>query len=278
MELNNNEIKEVEIKEKNKADTSFWNKINSFYKNNKMKVLYGTLCVLIAILFITVFVTGAYKNTDLSDDNEKVITGNVETKGEDTSANEEVLQPESNDSEIFLLIKNYYNSKQNANMEELGKYVDNLENINQELFIKESRYIEEYQNIKCYIAGDEDENNKIILVDVDYKFFGIDTPAPCNVWIYIVKGEDNKFYVHNMEVNNEINVYINSLIKKPEVASILNNTEERFNIACENDSELKHIWELVSKSDSEDNSETSVTETKSAETTTKKETATTAKK
>lgn len=278
MKLNNNEIKEVEIKEKNKADTSFWNKIISFYKNNNMKVLYGTLCVLIAILVITAFVTGAYKNTDIPDNNEEVTTGNIETAGEDTSAKEEVLQPESEDSEIFMLIKNYYNSKQNANMEELGKYVDNLENINQELLIKESRYIEEYQNIKCYVAGNEDEKSKIILVDVDYKFFGIDTPAPCNVWIYIVKGEDNKFYVHNMEVNNEINVYINNLIKKPAVAGILNNTEERFNISCENDSELKHIWELVSKNDSQDNLETSASETKAAETTTKKETATTAKK
>lgn len=239
----------------------------------KMKLLFGALTVLIIILIIAIVLTNSDDNSDLESAEESTTLAS-----EEISSNEETtevtIEPETEDSDIHSLIVGYIDAAYiKADMEAVALVVDDTTNINVEKYNSRKKYIESYENIKCYKFDSAIENAYIVFVTYDTKLYNIETLAP-SAETFIVKssGNDKKLVIHNLTVSEELDSYIAGASKFAYTSEIRTDIENRLKEALANDTELKKVYDLMlttgSKATEEGTSSTNTSDDVSTEQTT----------
>ncbi len=241
----------------------------------KMKLLFGLLTVLVIILIIAIVVTNSDNDGDLE------TTGqNTTITSEEVSSHEETtevtIEPEAEDSDIHSLIVGYIDAAYiKADMEAVALVVDDTTNINVEKYNSRKKYIESYENIKCYKFDSAIENAYIVFVTYDTKLYNIETLAPsAETFIVKLSGDDKKMVIHNLTVSEELDSYIAGASKFAYTSEIRTDIEKRLNEALASDTELKKVYDLMlttgSKATEEATSSTSTSDDAATEQTTTK--------
>ena len=116
----------------------------------RMKLLFGALGVLVAVLVVAIIVTNPGGDKEKATDSSATDTTNVEIASNEETT-DVIMQPEAEDSGIHTLITSYIDAAYiKADMEAVALVVDDTTNINVEKYNSRKKYIESYENIKCY--------------------------------------------------------------------------------------------------------------------------------
>lgn len=231
---------------------ALWNKWLGLYHKNTMQILFGTLTGLIVLLVIAIAATYPYGQGNEAPSIEKESTTEQE---ETTTASEEPnkeaeepeILPETEDSAIHNLVTGYIDAAYiKADMEAVALVVDDTTNINVDSYKSRQKYIELYENIKCYKLESAIENAYIVFVTYDAKLYNIDTLIPAaETFIVKFNQTEGKFFIHNMTEAEKLDGYIAKGSQFEIINKMSADVLARLEQALKSDSELKEVYELM---------------------------------
>ena len=121
---------------------------------------------------------------------------------------------------------------------------------------KESRNIQEYQNIKCYYKEGLLDGTYLVYVYNEVLFNNIETAAPSMVRYYVCTNEDGKLYINNGKADGEIGAWIDEVESSDFVQKLFKDVNESLVKAGEADENLQTILDNLSGKTEETESET----------------------
>lgn len=243
-------------KEKESSKSSCIDKILKFVNGNTRYAIWGSV---VAVLFIALIIALA------------VDAGNKGSgsKSEVKKKQENALNTNS-DKEIETLVNDYFSAIVSCDVNKLSEIMDSTGNISEDNLKKESEYIEEYKNIKCYTKKGINSGEYVVYVYYENKILNINTLAPGAVILYVKKDEEKGIYrIHNGINDTEISNYIAKLSEDEDVIKFNKDVDSKFKEACENDADLKAFYDALisaSQDKQEDSSENTQQETQPQET------------
>lgn len=221
------------------------NSVIKFYRDNKLKCLWSALGVLVVILIIALIVTNIGGSEDSKDtevtENE---TGNKEEEVT-TGGNESSFIAEPVDSVYNKVIEAFLkNSYVSWNEEELKKVCDSIAYFNADGYKFLNKYIEDIEDVYCYVGDYLDDGKELIYVTYNIKFQNIETTLPTMEAFLLVKAEEN-YMIHNFELAEELDVYTNPVKDNQNYIDLRSGIEEQCSQALANDADLKKIYDAL---------------------------------
>lgn len=148
------------------------------------------------------------------------------------------------DSEIKKLLDRYYSAKINSDVKTIQSLLTDPTQVgSKESLKKDIMFIEEYRNIKCYMKKSFKENEYVVFVYNDIKFFNIKTPAPAIDEFYIVKDQTGKYKIFSGEFDVQTKEYYHNRLQDEDVAKLINQTNDKGEKARKKDKNLKAFWD-----------------------------------
>lgn len=255
------EAKEKIVKEKNAKSgktSSFidklkelWNKWLDMYHKNTMQILFGTLTCLVVMLVVAIVATYPYETDEIKPSEVEKTTAEEETttapEEETTKKEEATIIPETEDSAIHNLVEGYIDAAYiKADMEAVAVVVDDTTNINVDAYKSRQKYIELYENIKCYKLESAIDNAYIVFVTYDAKLYNIDTLIPAaETFIAKYDVEKGKFFIHNMTEAEKLDGYIAKGSQFEIINKMSAEVVSRLEQAIASDPELKEVYDLM---------------------------------
>lgn len=224
----------------------------------------SVICV--SVMMFMFILTGCSSSPDV-DDETSIIPIENET---DAPLDAAIELTEDTDSGINTLFTTYFADLAKGDVDALGKIMVNAPDKN--TVAKESEYIEDYQNIKCYSKEGLLDNTYVVYVYYEVKFKNIDTLAPSMIREYVCTNEDGALYINNGTVDGEIASWLEDVQNSDSAQKLVKGVNDSLTKAAESDQKL---YDLIAKlNEGAGTVETAANES-SAQETTAKETETT---
>ena len=225
-----------------------WEKWLAIYNKHTMEILYGTLGALAVILLITIIVLPKDTAKDIS--KEPATSGQkLSQEATEESTEKQItvadLKVESEDSEIHKLVAAFIDAERiKLDIESAKTYLDDATNYSLDKYKEPKRYIEAYQNIKCYKFDYISEDMYYVYVSYDIKFINIATPA-ASAEPFVVKYDktQKKYFIHNIVEGETGDLLI--AWNAPEIKVLNEDVMNRYNEALAKDEDLKNFFEIM---------------------------------
>lgn len=219
-----------------------WKSFFRFLRENRMvTVMLGVIAVVIIAAAIVIGIiagrststtsTGAAQEADESVPAESAVT----QESQETAA---VPLEEDAYPEVNALISEYYQAVTDQDTEKIRTLVDSIDEENLIYLQKMSNYIESYNELKCYTKKGPAENSFVVYASYEVKFKDMDTMVP-GVSPYLVYArEDGSYYIHEGEVDENVNLYLEEISAQDDVVDLMNRVQVAFNDAVQENKEL----------------------------------------
>lgn len=234
-------------------------KNNSGFNINTLKSLcvkykkYLSAGVMLAVLAVVlVSLNGASeKKPENADTQQEEDAG--DTAGQDYTLPDEEFEVDAHE-EVTSLIASYYDNfakGDTASLEKTAYPISDTEKSYIEMF---SKYVEKYDNIKCYTKSGIDGDDYLVSVSLDMKFKNVDTPAPGLDFFYVRKDDAGAYYIDNAysQFNQsnqenatelEINTLITEFEQDDDVIELQEKMQKEYEKAVASDDKLKEMVE-----------------------------------
>lgn len=242
----NNEAKRRELKKP---------KFILYYENNKLKVLWSTLGVLIIVLLVSLIVTNIGKSHDDKEGSDKIKNfveeHTTEAATDETTENnpvdENAFIAEPADSPYNKVCESFLkNTYVQWNDETLSQICDNTQNLAKENYTYLNKYIEDIQDINCYVGYETEDGKILVFVTYNMKFTNISTSAPAMEAVVLVKAQEGEGYlIHNFEVGDEMDLYTSNVQNNQNYLDLCSNINTQLSVALENDADLKKVYDVL---------------------------------
>lgn len=196
------------------------------------------MTVMMFMFILTGCSSSADKNKD-ADNESGIIPIENETNG---SADAAIELTEDTDPGINELFTTYFADLAKGDVEALAKIMVNAPDKN--TVAKESEYIEDYQNIKCYSKEGLLDNTYIVYVYYEVKFKNIDTLAPSMIREYVCTNEDGTLYINNGTVDGEVATWLEEVQASDSARKLVDQVNGSLTKAAESDQKL---YDLIAK-------------------------------
>ena len=219
-----------------------WKSFFRFLRENRMvTVMLGVIAVVIIAAAIVIGIiagrststtsTGAAQEADESVPAESAVT----QESQETAA---VPLEEDAYPEVNALISEYYQAVTDQDTEKIRTLVDSIDEENLIYLQKMGNYIESYNELKCYTKKGPAENSFVVYASYEVKFKDMDTMVP-GVSPYLVYArEDGSYYIHEGEVDENVNLYLEEISAQDDVVDLMNRVQVAFNDAVQENEEL----------------------------------------
>lgn len=245
--------KEKKVKaEKGKLKKS---KFVLYYENNKLKVLWCTLGVLIVILLVALIVTNISKNDDDKGKSKETKVAVEEQTTEDITGETEGTDPvdgnafmaEPADSPYIKVCESFLkNTYVEWNDEALSQICDNTQNLSKDNYTYLNKYIENIENVNCYVGYETEDGKVLVFVTYNMKFANISTGAPAMEAVVLVKAQEGDGYlIHNFEVGDEMDLYTSNVQNNQNYLDLCSNINTQLDVALESDADLKKVYDVL---------------------------------
>lgn len=222
-----------------------------FYEKNKLKVLWSTLGVLIIVLLAALIVTNIGKSddnkgkqTEVKNDPEETVTEEPTTEPETV---ENVFAEEPADSPYIQVCTTFLKSTYvEWNDETLAQICDNTQNLSKDNYTYLNKYIEDIENVNCYVGYETEDGKILIFVTYNMKFANISTSAPAMEAVVLVKEQNGDGYlIHNFEVGDEMDLYTSNIQNNQNYLDLCSRINEQLDVALESDADLKKVYDAL---------------------------------
>lgn len=225
---------------KNKA-MDFIKKAVEFIKKYWIYFSAGAAVVVLAIVILVARSCGGNDKADLAEETLGSVIAVESDETESATAVGNELQVDMY-PQINNLIKEYFSARLACDSEALSKIVSDMSAVSVEKLQRESEYIEDYQNIKCYTKLGLLENTYIVYVYFEYKFYNIDTTAPAMIRMYVCTNEAGNVYICNESVDGEVASYMEEINGGEDITALFAETDDKLKKAIESDENLMGFY------------------------------------
>ncbi|MBR2950819.1 MAG: SH3 domain-containing protein [Lachnospiraceae bacterium] len=170
----------------------------------------------------------------------------TETVVEETAAGQEEengLVPLELDAypEVNDLMKRYYAAVTAGDREQI-KSMSDVEDESALLYLElRSVFIEAYNDLQCYTKVGPAENSYVVYVAYNVKFNGIERQVPGVSPFLIYTRQDGSLYIHEGEVSDEVNDYLEQISVQDDVVDLMNRVQVEFNETILNDEGMNNF-------------------------------------
>lgn len=234
-------------------------KILLYYESHKLKVLWCTLGVLVVALLAALITTNISKSSGSKNDSEKIKNmaekqtadeAKEETTEEITTeppADENTFEAEPADSPYIQVCESFLkNTYVQWNDEALSQICDNTQNLSKDNYTYLNKYIEDIQNVNCYVGYETEDGKILVFVTYDMKFANISTGAPAMEAVVMVRSQDgNGYLIHNFEVGDEMDLYTSNVQNNQNYLDLCSNINTQLSVALESDADLKKVYDVL---------------------------------
>ncbi len=171
--------------------------VREFFSRYKTQFTWVVIGIL--LISLTVFMSKTAKIEDEPKESETQEVSEEKETEEETSTEKETLVAEAADSEIVVLMKNFYDAYfLSGEFSKIVQYIDSPSGVNSEQMQIYKMYVESVSDVVCYKLPTEDIGDyEVVLVTFKLKFYNYDELLP-NVAIQFLANGDVGYKVHNV--------------------------------------------------------------------------------
>lgn len=217
-------------------------KNNDFFAFVKQNIRYFTAGALFIVLVLVLVNCGAPKN---GGDGESVAATEME------SETEEAFQVDAYE-DVNALINQYFTAYAAGDVDTIAAIATPISENEKSYIAEYSKYVDSYENIKCYTKRGLDDNSYLVSVAIEIKFTDAETMAPGLDFFYVRTNEDGSLCIDNLysQYNskikeNAVDTSVQSLIDKYEesadVIALQQEIQEKYTAAVEADASLADV-------------------------------------
>lgn len=137
--------------------------------------------------------------------------------------------------EIDTLITNYLKAKLTNKAESFEGIINDVNLIDIKAMKRKTKYIEKYQNLKCYTKKGPEEGTYIVYACHEVKFTDIDTLAPAMDEFYVKTDESGKLYIYMGEIDKATGQYFDEARESEDVLALIYDVNDRLREARKSD-------------------------------------------
>ena len=152
-----------------------------------------------------------------------------------------------NDEKINQLIADYFAAKRTVNMEALTTLVSDVNQIDREKFAAMAAYVEDYQNIDCYVIKSEETDACRVYVKYDMKLKNIDTLAPCLSAFYVTTTSEGGYAIYLSALDEAQEDFISAADKNMEIIELKEQVSDSLQAAIDKDAGFKQFYQKMDK-------------------------------
>ena len=151
----------------------------------------------------------------------------------------------TDNEEIKTLIQDYFTAKKNVDMDAFTTIVSDVSQLNRAKLTAMAAYVEDYQNIECYVIEDEQNGGCRVYVKYDLKMKNIDTLAPSLSAFYLTNTSDNKYVIYLSALDEVQEDFINSADENEAIVNLENDVQKAMNDAINSDPVFKQLYQRM---------------------------------
>lgn len=160
------------------------NDILAFLRKNIRYIAAGVLFFLLILVLVR---CGAPENN--SEDVENAVSTETET--------EETFQVDAYE-EVNALIGQYFTAYAKGDVEAIVSIASPVSDTEKSYIAEYSKFVDSYQNIKCYTKRGLDDKSYMVSVYLEIKFTDAETAAPGLDFFYVRTNEDGSLFIDNL--------------------------------------------------------------------------------
>ena len=169
----------------------------------------------------------------------------IPTGGNSSNPVEDAELVKCTNEDINNLITSYYQAKRDVNLEELEPLVSDINQIDQEKLIAQAEYVEDYQNITCYLLENKDNGAYRVYVRFDMKLKNINTLAPCLSALYVTMGSDGKNVIYLSALDKNEEDFILAADKNSHLADMQKEVNDKLQEAINADEAFRQLYQTM---------------------------------
>lgn len=168
---------------------------NDNHKNNdilafvKQNIRYFTAGALFIVLVLVLVNCGAPKNNDEGGEN----VAATETESE----TEEVFEVDVHE-DVNALINQYFTAYAAGDVDTIAAIATPISENEKSYIAEYSKYVDSYENIKCYTKRGLDDSSYLVSVSIEIKFSDAEMMAPGLDFFYVRTNEDGSLFIDNL--------------------------------------------------------------------------------
>jgi len=141
-------------------------------------------------------------------------------------------------TEVNELVKKYYQSMADGDMDTLLSITTGLDEKEQIKIVKKSEYVENYPTVTCYTKQGPLADSYIVYAYYEVKLVDYETLTPGMNALYVCKNEDGAYYINGETQSDEIIDYCEMISAQDDVVDLVNTVQVKYNEVKANDTEL----------------------------------------
>lgn len=160
------------------------------------------------------------------------------------------------ESDITMLVKNYFDAKQRVDMTELAECVSDVSHVEEKRLVTEAEYIEAYKNIECTIVDEGlREGTYRVYVYYEAKIYDIDTLVPSLTALYVTSDKNDKFTIYLSTIKSEDQKAIEALDSSADVQKMIDSVQKRLEDIVSKNADVRDFYQMLESSNSESDEE-----------------------
>lgn len=148
---------------------------------------------------------------------------------------------------INKLITDYFTAKKTVNMEALTSLVSDVNQIDREKLTAMAAYVEDYQNLNCYVIKSEDSDAYRVYVKYDIKLKNIDTLGPGLSAFYVTGTSDGGYAIYLSALDQNQEEFITAADKNQQIIDLKEEVADNLQKAIDQDASFKQFYEKMEK-------------------------------
>ena len=149
--------------------------------------------------------------------------------------------------EINSLIAEYFTAKKTVDMDAFETIVSDVNRIDKAKFTAMAAYVEDYQNINCYVIENSEGNGYRVYARYDMKMKNIDTPAPCLSAFYVTSTSDNNYIIYLSALDEVQEDFITSADQNEAIIKLTAEVQQAMDDAIAQDPTFKQLYQRMDR-------------------------------
>lgn len=146
----------------------------------------------------------------------------------------------SKSKQINTLFQEYYLAKASKDVNKIKSLITDEEYTPTVAELElNNGYVEEYQNLVCYLITNNDTKGSVAFVYYETKYISIDTAIPSLDKFYIIPVEKDQYKIYSSEMDEETKSFYQSINNQRDVVELIQKVNEKAIEAVEKDENLK---------------------------------------
>lgn len=153
------------------------------------------------------------------------------------------------ESEISLLMADYFDAKLRVDMKEMAECVSDVSHVDEKRLVTEAEYIEAYKNLDCTIKPGAEEGAYRVYVYYEVKVYDIDTLIPSLTALYVTVKKDGTFEIYLGTLDSEAQKRMEELDNSKEIKSMVDTVQKRLEEIVSSNEQVREFYQMLESSD-----------------------------